>query len=222
MFPETIEEYVSEAGIDLKTLFDPVNGIIYMERADGTYEARELTAKNRSGFVITLPSATDFAKNGIWDGNLPALQQGEATTTSSSQLGASDFVLYGAGYDSNGAPVFEAGFKPDINYVVLVTAQWDSSNSQWNRTIKVVVLKGAVDDVTTSLNDNYGAAPSSWTDLSAYEEWMAVLGVTRRGKGLVDVDTGADASTVNVSSTDGDLEIDANGNLILSGNAPVL
>jgi len=222
MFPETIEEYVSESGIDLKTLFDPVNRILYLERADGTYESKELEPKNRAAFTSTLMSITDYVANGFWPGEVPKLQSGTASATESGQVGASDFVLYGAGYDDSGKAVFEAGFKVDINYAVVVTAQYDSTSGNWKRSITAVAVKDAVNDASSDIQSKYGAAPSNWSDLSSFEEWMDTLNVKLRGKGLVDVQLGVSASNVGVSRTDGDLKIDTNGNLYLTGNAPVI
>jgi len=221
MIPETIEQYVSESGIDLKTLFDPVNAILYLEVGTSTYQSSEVTPKQRSGFAVTLPNVEDYVKNGFWVGGVPKLATATATETASSPLGNSDFILYGSGYDSNGTQVFEAGFKVDINYGVLFYAEYDSSNNQWNRNFVIVATQDAENDVATDVNNKYGISISSWNALSDYESWMSTLNVTMTGKGLVSVDTKINASDINVTSTDGDLKIGTSGTLVLEGNAPV-
>jgi hypothetical protein len=221
VIPETIEQYVQESGIDLKSLFDPVNAIIYLEVGTSTYQSSEVTPKQRSGFAVTLPNVRDYIKNGFWVADVPKLSSATATETASSTLGNSDFILYGAGYDNNGTQVFEAGFKVDINYGVLFYAEFDSTNNQWNRNFVIVATQDATDDVANDVNNKYGVSINTWNALSSYESWLTTLNVTMTGKGIVSVDTKINASDAKVTSTDGDLKIGTNGTLVLEGNAPV-
>ena len=58
---ESLEDWISTSGLDLKVLFDPVNAVLYLERADGTYESKELPPSERSGYAAPIANPEELA-----------------------------------------------------------------------------------------------------------------------------------------------------------------